>query len=102
MPSLLFVPTPLVLPYYIGLALRGSVDDQTSIWTMVLTEYVFMAGAMFVSNAREGTSPSYYTYNPRSNHIGNSLLFLLLPNILDTLKYFGLNNFARCMGTNPV
>lgn len=72
MPSLWFVPTALALSYYSLLALRGSADDQTRIWTMALTEFVFMEGVMFIINARDGAYPSYYTYNHRFEHIGGS------------------------------
>lgn len=42
-PSLLLVPMPLVLPKYSGMALQRSTKHQTCIWTVSLTEYVFMA-----------------------------------------------------------
>lgn len=61
-----------------------------------------MAGLMFVSNARHGASPSYYTYNPQFDHIGGRLLFWLPPKILDIVLYFGLHKSARHMGTAPV
>lgn len=69
----LFVPTLFILANYGGLVVRGTVDDQTRVWTIVLTEYVFMAGAMitehvyiadamFVFNATDVACPSNYTY----------------------------------------
>lgn len=44
--------------------LRGFIDSLACNWTVVLTEYVVMAGAKIVVNARDRAGPSYYTYNP--------------------------------------
>lgn len=94
---LLFVPTPLVILYYSGLDLRGSADDHTPLWTVVLAEYVYKVGAMFVINARDGACPSYNIYDSRFYHVGDSLLFQLPPKILDTLENLRLYNFASHM-----
>lgn len=55
-PVLLIVLTPLVLFYYSGLAVQGSADDKSCVWTIALTEYVFMAEATLVVRAQ--TRPS--------------------------------------------
>lgn len=47
-------------------------------------------GATFVSNTRDEACPSYYTDNNWFENIGNSLLYRLLPKILDTMRCFGL------------
>lgn len=73
---LLFVPMPLILAYYSGFAIRGSTDDQTRVWTIALTEYVFMAGYMFLINARDGAYLSYYTYNSWFDNLSINLVVL--------------------------
>lgn len=61
-----------------------------------------MASVMFVVHAKDGDGTSYYTDKARFDHIGGSLLFRLLPKLLDGLKYYGLYRFAHRMGTDPV
>lgn len=47
-------PSLFVLAYYSGGAMRGSAMDQTRIWTIDMTEYVFMAGAMSIVGDKDG------------------------------------------------
>lgn len=63
LPFLLFV-----LAYYSDVAMPGSATDQTRIWTIALTEYVFMAGAVFIVNAKDGVCSTYYSVNLRFDH----------------------------------
>lgn len=42
-PTFLLVPTPLVLAYYSGVAMRGLATDQTLVWIIARAEFVFMA-----------------------------------------------------------
>lgn len=53
-PILLLVQTLLNLVFHRELMIRGSIDDQTRVWIIALTEYVFVYSAMFVINARDG------------------------------------------------
>lgn len=46
-----FISLQFVLANYNGGAIRGAASDQTRIWHTVLTEYVFMEGAIFIVNA---------------------------------------------------
>lgn len=93
MPSFLFVPITLVLSYYSELALPGSADDETRIWTFALTEYVFMTGAIFVINIRDVACHSFYTYNPRFDDVGDSLLSRLPTKIPSGPRFLGLYKF---------
>lgn len=56
-------------PHYSGVAMWGSVAEDTRIWTIALTEYVFMVEVMFIVNARDGAYATYYTGNLRFNHV---------------------------------
>lgn len=49
-----FVPTPMILSYYSGLALRDCADDMTRFWTIILTEHVIATGMMCMTHARDG------------------------------------------------
>lgn len=98
LPILLFVPTPLILTYYSRLGLRRSTDDQTRMWIVYLTEYVFMSRAMFVVNAEDRACPSYYTWNQRFDNLSDGILFRLLEKILDALRYLGLYKFCSANG----
>lgn len=57
---------------------------------MALTEYVFVAWAMFIVNARNGARLRNYTGSLRSEHIIGRLLFRLPDKIVDALTYSGL------------
>lgn len=81
--------------------IQGSADDQIRVWTIALTLYVFMTGAMFVVGARDGVCPSHYILKPRFDGLNASILFCLLDKILDALKLSGLYKFALRMGTDP-
>lgn len=61
---------PPELLYYTELLLNGSADDSNRLWTILQTEYVFMAGVMLVMYAEDGARASYYTHNLRSDHLG--------------------------------
>lgn len=71
--SLPFLSTPLVLSYYSRFALQWSADNQTCIWTKMLTTYMFMAGVMLITNAMDGACPSCYTYNDLLDRIKQSV-----------------------------
>lgn len=68
---------------------------------MALTEYVFIARAMFVINDGDGACSSYYTYNTRFDLIGGTFLSRLQSKIFNALKYFGLFKSASRLGTDP-
>lgn len=53
------VVTTLMLSYYSSFAMRGSSDDKSRVCTIVLIEYIFIARAMFVVVARDGSTPRY-------------------------------------------
>lgn len=101
-PILLFVPMTYILAHYSGLVIRGSADDQTDVWTVALTEYVFMSGSMLVINVQNGVCLSYYTSNSRSESLNDSLLFSLPDTILNAFNYFGRYQFALRMKTDPI
>lgn len=61
MTVLFFVPMPSILTYYSVLEQQVSADDKTSVWSIALTQYVFLTGSMSVINARDGTCASYYS-----------------------------------------
>lgn len=67
-----------------------------------MTKYVFMAGSMFVKNARNGACHSYYPYNFRFDNLIGSLLYRLPGKILDALNYYGIYKFALRRGTDPL
>lgn len=88
------------LAYYGGLALQGSADDKTRVWTISLTEYVIMAGVMFVINTRNGDCTAYYMYSSQFHNLSGSLLIYIADKNLATSKHFGLNKFVLHMDTN--
>lgn len=77
-PALLFFPTPLVPEYYTGLVLKRSADDRTRVWTIALTEYIFLTGTVLAISANDRVCAGYYTDNQRFDHVTGSLLFDLL------------------------
>lgn len=93
---------PPDLAYYRGLVTSGSANDAMRWWTIALTEYIFMSGAMIVIYDRDRACPSYYTYNYRFNNLSGYLLFPLSYRILDALRYLSLYTFALRMDTNSV
>lgn len=64
----------------------GSADDKTTVWSPARTEYVFMAGGMFVINARDSAIPKYYTFDAGLDNLSDIILFRLSEKILDGLK----------------
>lgn len=88
--TLFFVFSPFVLAYYSGVAMQGSGASQTRIWTIALTEFVFIARAMFIVNDKDGACLICYTGSLRFDHVSWGLLFRLPAKILDSLVYFGL------------
>lgn len=84
----LFVRTSFILSYYSGLVGRGFTDDMAIVWTMALTESVFMSWAMFVVKARHGSTAWYYTLYPQFNSSSGCRFFWLSDKVLDMLKYF--------------
>lgn len=73
--TLLFVRSSFVLAYYSVVAMRGSAADQIRIWTIALSEYVFMARAMFIVNAKNGACSTYHIGNLQLSHVYLGLLF---------------------------
>lgn len=59
LPALLFFPSPFVPACYISVAMRGSAADQTQVRTIALSEFVFMTGAMFIVNIKDGVCLTY-------------------------------------------
>lgn len=55
----MFVPKLPVLPHYMGLVPTGFTANKTSLSTIALTEYVFLAVVMFVINARDVPVPAF-------------------------------------------
>lgn len=70
-------------------------------WTINLTEYVFISGALLIINAWGRICPSYYNLNPRFDDLSDAI-FCLTDRILDALRYFRLYKFAMRTGTDPV
>lgn len=99
---LVLMPTPFILTNYSGLLLLGSAEDQTRVWTISLSEYVFMSSAMFVIGARNGACTSYYTLNHWFDNLSGSLLSPLLDKLLNVLRYFCLYKLRLQMGTDPL
>lgn len=46
-----------MLAYCSVLSLHGSADEVKLVWAITLTEYMFMAGAIFVVNGSDGLVP---------------------------------------------
>lgn len=84
-PTFSFVPSPFVTEYFSGVEMRGFAADQTRIWTMVLTEYIFMSEEMFIVNTRDGVCATYYTGSLQFGHVSGGLLFWLPGKIADAL-----------------
>lgn len=57
---------------------------------------------MFVFNDTNGACFSDYTYNPRFEHIDDSLLLRLPLKFLHLLKYVGICKATCSVGNNPV
>lgn len=72
--------------YYSGLVMRGSADDQTSVWTITLTEYWFLYGPIFVINASDRTCTSCYDLNSGFRNLSGSVLLRILGRGLDAFK----------------
>lgn len=89
---LLFVRTTLILSYCSSLALRGSANDKTPVWAIALTEYVFMAFTMFLTNARDGACPWYYTLNKQCDNLSAGVLFRL------SIKIRTYSSTSACKG----
>lgn len=82
------------------LVIPDSSNDQTHVWTISFTEFVFKALLMFVINARNWCCPNYYPSNSSLDVLSGGLLFRLNDKILDTLKYFTLFKSVLLMSTN--
>lgn len=50
---------PQILWYYNRSLLKDLADDKMQLWTMPLTEYVFLACLQLVINAKDGAYASY-------------------------------------------
>lgn len=92
----------LVLAKYSDVAMRGSADSQTKIWTITITEDMFMAWAIFIVNSRDGASTIYYTGNLQLCHVSVGLPFRLSVGLLNVSAYSVLYKFARRIEGNPV
>lgn len=99
---LLFVPTSSILSHYSGRAMRGSTDNDNDVGTISPTKYVFVAGAMFVINATDGTFPRYYTLSNRFGALSGGVMFRLSGKSLGACKYFGQYSFTFGMSTDSV
>lgn len=82
--------------------MRGSATEQTEIWTIALTDFVFMAGVMFIVNDKDAACLTCDTENFRFQKVFGWIRFRLSAKILDTLLYSGLYRFALRMETDPV
>lgn len=102
MPTLFFLPMPLILAHHSELVIQCSVDEQTLVWTFALTKSVSMSGDMHVINARDWELPGYYTYKPRFDSLHDGPLLCTSDNISDALNYFGLYQFALQMDSHPL
>lgn len=49
----LFVSLQLIQTYYISLAVRAFRHEKTYVYTMTITEYVFIVDVMFALNGRD-------------------------------------------------
>lgn len=58
-PTLVFVSSPFILAYYNVVTMPGSVADQTWIWKIALTKFLFMAGVMAIVNSKNGPCSTY-------------------------------------------
>lgn len=90
------------MPDYSGLALRTAANNKMPVWTIAVTENIFMAGAVFVINARNSVCPSYCAYSYLFDILTGSLLFSLLDKFMAALKYSGIYKFSWRMATNYV
>lgn len=50
-----------------------STTDKIRIWKITLAEYVFMAGLMFIINAKDGACQIYYTRNLQFDLVSRGL-----------------------------
>lgn len=84
------------------LGIAGSTNDKTCVWTIALTEYVFMADTTFVISARPGACSQYSTLSNRFEKWSRGVLSRLSDMILDVLKYLGLCELVVRTGSDPV
>lgn len=101
-PTLLFISSPFVRLYYSGLSVRCSAADQTNVWTIALTELVFIFGATFSIKGKDVAWSTYYTENIWLDYLSEGILVRLLVKILVTVVYFGLYKFSLRMESDPV
>lgn len=52
--TMIFYRSPSVPIYNSGVAMRGFAVEQTWIWIIVLTQFVFVVRAMFIENVKNG------------------------------------------------
>lgn len=82
--------------------MQGFGADQTRVWTFALTEFVPMAGAMFIINDIWEACSTHYTGNLLLDPVFRGLLLRLSAKNLDVLVYFGLYKFTLRMKTDTV
>lgn len=80
----------------------GARPTPTDVSTIYLTEYVIMSGTTFVNNSTDAASRSYYTLNHGFHKLSGSILFFLVEEMLDALKYFHLCKLASQLNTDPI
>lgn len=101
-PPLLLLAKLLVLTCYSCLVLCGSTNIQEGMWTVELKVNVFIAGAMFVLNTRDGALSRYKNYILRLRFVEAGFLFQLPSEIAGVLKFIGLYKCAHRMSTDLV
>lgn len=101
-PCCLIVPFLFVFSYYIRVRIRGFAPDKSRVYTITLSEHVFMMRARFIVNVKNGALWTYYTGYLRFDHVFRRLPFWLPANIPGAAVYFGMQAFAVRMGMDPL
>lgn len=95
------MPGALISAYHGELVIQGFAEDQTDLWTIALTEYVFMSGIVFVFDGRDVASLCYYTLNLHFDSLSGSIQSRLSDKVLEALNYFRLYKLSLQMRTDP-
>lgn len=92
-PILLFLSSRRIWAYYSRLVSRGAVNGQSCIWTFILVDYLFMAGAKLGVNAMDYTSFSRSISRRLYNSENSSLPWFVPDKTAEALQYLILYKF---------
>lgn len=93
---------PLNPVYYSGLLVWISAYHMTSMWTIIRSKYIFIAGTKLISAFKKEAPKSLYNYSTLWNNISYRFLFWTFDRIMYALKYIGLYMFVLWMSNDRV